>query len=148
MSARQKIDEVLTQFAHQIGLPELRLTDNELSLAFDDAIRVHFLFHPEQETLQLEAEVVNLSVLSSDLCRSLLAFNHHWPEYELFFSLDNNRNVLCLHKLLTSEKLEYTYFESALAELITQCESWESLLTAFETPEQNLCLPNTADLRV
>ncbi|MDW2334372.1 exoenzyme S synthesis protein C, partial [Vibrio sp. 1069] len=28
MSARQTIDEVLQKFAHQIGLPELHLTDN------------------------------------------------------------------------------------------------------------------------
>lgn len=39
MSARQTIDEVLQKFAHQIGLPELHLTDNELSLAFDDHLR-------------------------------------------------------------------------------------------------------------
>jgi hypothetical protein len=98
--------------------------------------------------LQIEAEVVDLAILTSDLCRSLLAFNHHWPEYELFFSLDNNRNILCLHKLIFAEQLDYTYFESSLAELVSQCDSWESLLTAFDVPELDLCLPNTADLRV
>lgn len=65
MSARQTIDEILLKFAHQIGLPALHLTENEVSLAFDDNLRVHIIFHPESTTLQLEAEIVGLQIVNS-----------------------------------------------------------------------------------
>ncbi|EPJ2793482.1 type III secretion system regulatory chaperone ExsC [Vibrio parahaemolyticus] len=148
MSARQTIDEVLQKFAHQIGLPELHLTDNELSLAFDDHLKVHFIFHPETNTLQLETEIVGLQIVNSDLYRSFLAFNYHWPEHQLFFSLDNHRHVLCLNKLIGIEQLDYEYFENALAELLTQSESWESLLSAHVVAEETPAMPQSLDLRV
>lgn len=138
MSARHKIDEVLTQFAHQIGLPELPLVNNELSLAFDDNLRVHIIFHSEINAVQLEAEVVDLKAINGDLCRSLLAFNNHWSDFGAFFGLDNHREVLCLHKILNIETFDYTSFESSLAELISQSESWMSLLTAFENNDQGI----------
>ncbi|MDP2516674.1 CesT family type III secretion system chaperone [Photobacterium damselae subsp. piscicida] len=130
MSARQIVDEVLLKFAHQIGLPKLQLIEDELGLAFDDNLRVHVIFHPTTEMLQLEAEIVNLQIINSDLYRSFIAFNYHWSEHQLFFSLDNHRHKLCLNRLLHAESLDYELFEDALAELLTQSESWEDLLSA------------------
>ncbi|GAW47353.1 CesT family type III secretion system chaperone [Photobacterium damselae subsp. piscicida] len=130
MSARQIVDEVLLKFAHQIGLPKLQLIEDELGLAFDDNLRVHVIFHPTTEMLQLEAEIVDLQIINSDLYRSFIAFNYHWSEHQLFFSLDNHRHKLCLNRLLHAESLDYELFEDALAELLTQSESWEDLLSA------------------
>ena len=148
MSARQIIDEVLLTYSHQIGLSDLKLVDDQLGLAFDDSLRVHFIFHPESETLQLEAEIVDLKVMNSDLYRSFLAFNYHWDEYQLFFSLDNHRNKLCLNRLLNAEQLDYELFESALAELLTQSESWESLLSAQISADISPFGSHTSTLRV
>lgn len=148
MSACQIVDEVLLKFAHQIGLPELHLTEDELGLAFDDNLRVHFIFHPDTETLQLEAEIVDLQIVNSDLYRSFLAFNYHWSEHQLFFSLDNHRHKLCLNRLLQTEQLDYELFESALAQLLTQSESWESLLSAHIAMEVSPSMLQGSDLRV
>ncbi|MDW1826075.1 type III secretion system regulatory chaperone ExsC [Vibrio sp. Vb0937] len=148
MSARQTIDEILLKFAHQIGLPALHLTENEVSLAFDDNLRVHIIFHPESTTLQLEAEIVGLQIVNSDLYRCFLAFNYHWPEHQLFFSLDNHRHVLCLNRLINIRRLDYEYFETALAELLTHSESWEALLSSHVTIDEAPPMPQTLDLRV
>jgi hypothetical protein len=148
MSAYQLVDDVLLKFAHQVGLPELYLIENELSLAFDDNLRVHFIFHPEIEMLQLEAEIVDLQIVNFELYRSFLAFNYHWSEHQLFFSLDNHRHKLCLNRLLHTECLDYGLFESALAELLTQIESWESLLSAHITTKVSPSALQNSDLRV
>ncbi len=65
-----------------------------------------------------------------------------------FFSLDNHRHVLCLNKLIGIEQLDYEYFENALAELLTQSESWESLLSAHVVAEETPAMPQSLDLRV
>ena len=148
MSARQIVDEVLLKFAHQIGLPKLQLIEDELGLAFDDNLRVHVIFHPTTEMLQLEAEIVDLQIVNSDLYRSFIAFNYHWSEHQLFFSLDNHRHKLCLNRLLHAESLDYELFEDALAELLTQSESWEDLLSAHIAMEALPSQLQSSDLRV
>ncbi|MEZ8197077.1 type III secretion system chaperone [Vibrio cortegadensis] len=148
MSARQIVDEVFLKLAHQIGLPELHLTENELGLAFDDNVRVYFIYHSETETLQLEAEILDLYIVNSELYRSFLAFNYHWSEHQLFFSLDNHRQTLCLNRLLQTDQLDYELFESALAELLTQSESWESLLSVQTEAGISPPVLQRSDLRV
>ena len=148
MSARQIVDEVLLKFAHQIGLPKLQLIEDELGLAFDDNLRVHVIFHPTTGMLQLEAEIVDLQIVNSDLYRSFIAFNYHWSEHQLFFSLDNHRHKLCLNRLLHAESLDYELFEDALAELLTQSESWEDLLSAHIAMEALPSQFQSSDLRV
>ena len=148
MSARQIVDEVLLKFAHQIGLPKLQLIEDELGLAFDDKLRVHVIFHPTTGILQLEAEIVDLQIVNSDLYRSFIAFNYHWSEHQLFFSLDNHRHKLCLNRLLHAESLDYELFEDALAELLTQSESWEDLLSAHIAMEALPSQLQSSDLRV
>ena len=85
--------------------------------------------------------------MSKKIC-SFLAFNYHWDEYQLFFSLDNHRNKLCLNRLLTAGQLDYELFEIALAELLKQSESWESLLTAQISSEPAPFESHISDLRV
>ncbi|MEZ8013916.1 type III secretion system chaperone [Vibrio sp. 10N.222.54.F12] len=148
MSVRQIVDEVLIEFSRRVGLPELHLTEDELGLAFDDKLRVHLIFHSKIETLQLEVEIVDLQIVNSDLYRSFLSFNYHWSEHQLFFSLDNHRHKLCLNRLLRAEKLDYELFESGLAELLTQSESWESLLSAHVVTEVSPSMLQSSDLRV
>ncbi|KAB0478916.1 CesT family type III secretion system chaperone [Vibrio sp. IB15] len=148
MSARQIVDEVLLKFAHHIGLPRLELIEDELGLAFDDNIRVHVIFHPTTGTLQLEAEIVDLQIVTPDLYRSFVAFNYHWSEHQLFFSLDNHRHKLCLNRLLQAESLDYELFEDSLAEILTQSESWEDLLSAHVTMEALPSKFQSSDLRV
>lgn len=148
MSARQIVDEVLLKFAHQIGLPKLQLIEDELGLAFDDNLKVHVIFHPATGMLQLEAEIVDLQIVNSDLYRSFTAFNYHWSEHQLFFSLDNHRHKLCLNRLLHAESLDYQLFEDALAELLTQSESWEDLLSAHTSMEALPSQLQSSDLRV
>ncbi|WP_045417585.1 CesT family type III secretion system chaperone [Vibrio campbellii] len=148
MSARQIVDEVLLKFAHQIGLPKLQLIEDELGLAFDDNLRVHVIFHPTTGMLQLEAEIVDLQIVNSDLYRSFIAFNYHWSEHQLFFSLDNHRHKLCLNRLLHAESLDCELFEDALAELLTQSESWEDLLSAHIAMEALPSQLQSSDLRV
>ena len=148
MSARQIVDEVLLKFAHQIGLPKLQLIEGELGLAFDDNLKVHVIFHPATGMLQLEAEIVELQIVNSDLYRSFTAFNYHWSEHQLFFSLDNHRHKLCLNRLLHAESLDYQLFEDALAELLTQSESWEDLLSAHTSIEALPSQLQSSDLRV
>ncbi|NAW81444.1 exoenzyme S synthesis protein C, partial [Vibrio sp. V43_P6S15P86] len=70
------------------------------------------------------------------------------PEHQLFFSLDNHRHVLCLNRLINIKRLDYEYFETALAELLTQSESWESLLSAHVATAEVAPMPQTLDLRV
>lgn len=148
MSARHIVDEILLNYSRQTGLSGLKLVDNQLGLAFDDTLKVYLILHPESEVLQLEAEIVDLQTMNSDLYRSFLAFNYHWDEYQLFFSLDNHRNKLCLNRLLTVGQLDYELFEVALAELLKQSESWESLLTAQISSEPVPFESHISDLRV
>ncbi|TOM13458.1 exoenzyme S synthesis protein C, partial [Vibrio parahaemolyticus] len=50
--------------------------------------------------------------------------------------------------LIGIEQLDYEYFENALAELLTQSESWESLLSAHVVAEETSAMPQSLDLRV
>ncbi|GEM75424.1 type III secretion system chaperone [Vibrio sagamiensis] len=148
MSACQLVNEIFYTFAQQTGLSGLQLTDNELGLAFDDKLKVHFIYHPASESLQIEAEVTDLMMVNIEMHRSFLAFNYHWSEHQLFFSLDNHRHQLCLNTFITVDNLSYENFEQTLTELLNHAEQWESLLATHVDSDSNLAASAFSELRV
>ncbi|AUI85999.1 exoenzyme S synthesis protein C [Vibrio azureus] len=148
MSACQLVNEIFHTFAQQTGLSGIQLTDNELGLAFDEHLKVHFIYNPNDKTLQMEAEVTDLRLINTEMHRSFLAFNYHWSEHQLFFSLDNDRHQLCLNTFITVENLNYEHFEQTLSNLLDHAEQWESLLSTHVDADKAVPVSAIPEMRV
>ncbi|NRD71742.1 CesT family type III secretion system chaperone [Shewanella sp. VB17] len=128
MDALKIINAILRNFGNSIGLTDLILKDNKVSLSFDDALIVNMKYQAEQELLTFEAQISVSETLDDPLLRALLAFNYHWAEHQLFFGLNLDTQHLCLYQHVDISQIDYDQFEMVLAEIVSQAEKWAELL--------------------
>jgi hypothetical protein len=128
MDALKKINTILQHFGNSIGLTDLILEDNKVSLSFDDALIVNITYQAKQELLTFEAQITLSETLDDPLLRALLAFNYHWADHKLFFGLNLETQHLCLYQYISISKIEIEQFDIILAEIVSQAEKWAELL--------------------
>jgi len=135
MDALKKINAILQNFGDSVGLTDLALEDNRVSLSFDDELVVNLTYQSEQELLKFEAQISPCATLDDPLLRSLLAFNYHWEEHKLVFGLNLETQCLCLYQHTVISAIEFNQFETILAELVSQAEKWAELLNLDDEAE-------------
>ncbi|MPY25684.1 exoenzyme S synthesis protein C [Shewanella psychropiezotolerans] len=128
MDVSLKINSILQNFGDSIGLTDLALKDNSVSLSFDDKLVVRIIYQAEKELLIFEAQITECANLDDAILRSLLAFNYHWSEHRLVFGLNLEEQQLCLYQHIDVETLDFAQFETILAEQVAQAERWAELL--------------------
>ena len=145
MDVSLKINSILQDFGDSIGLKNLALKHDSISLSFDDKLVVHIIYLAEKGLLVFEAQITESANLDDAILRSLLAFNYHWSDHRLVFGMNLEEQQLCLYQHIDVDDLDFSQFETVLAEQVSQAESWGELLN-IQAPESELEQPSLAKI--
>lgn len=132
--SRDKVNSVLRQFGDNIGIPNLKLDEEDnCELCIDDQMTVDLEFATDRGELVLSTVVGQVTEINRlEICETFLEANLFWRgTHGATVGLSREADLLYLCDKVAADTLCLEVFESMLDRFISTAEAWSRALDAL-----------------